>query len=157
MTTGGEGGMVTTNDRELWSKIWSYKDHGKSWELVYEQEHDSGYRWLHTTFGTNLRMTEMQAVIGRIQLEHMAIWTAKRQANSQRIWAVARKYSALRVPAIPENIEHAAYKCYVFLDPEKSKWNRLQQYSYCDCGPHNEGPETRQQPRDRYRCIGDHS
>ena len=37
MTTGGEGGMVTTNDRELWSRMWSYKDHGKSWEAVYER------------------------------------------------------------------------------------------------------------------------
>ena len=39
MTTGGEGGMVTTNDRELWSRMWSFKDHGKSWEAVYEKRH----------------------------------------------------------------------------------------------------------------------
>jgi dTDP-4-amino-4,6-dideoxygalactose transaminase len=48
MTTGGEGGMVTTNDRSLWLKMWSYKDHGKSWEAIYEREHQSGFRWLHS-------------------------------------------------------------------------------------------------------------
>jgi dTDP-4-amino-4,6-dideoxygalactose transaminase len=71
MTTGGEGGMVTTNDRELWSKMWSFKDHGKSWEAVYEREHAPGFRWLHESFGTNWRMMEVQAVIGRIQLRRM--------------------------------------------------------------------------------------
>ena len=56
MTTGGEGGMVTTNDRGLWSRMWSYKDHGKSWEAVYERAHPPGFRWLHESFGTNWRM-----------------------------------------------------------------------------------------------------
>ncbi|NTW73026.1 MAG: DegT/DnrJ/EryC1/StrS family aminotransferase, partial [Eubacteriaceae bacterium] len=66
MTTGGEGGMVTTNDRALWSSMWEYKDHGKSWNAVYEQEHPQGFRWLHESFGSNYRMLEMQAAIGRI-------------------------------------------------------------------------------------------
>ena len=67
MTTGGEGGMVTTNDKSLWSKMWSYKDHGKSYEAVYQQKHPEGFRWVNESFGTNWRMTEMQGVIGRIQ------------------------------------------------------------------------------------------
>ncbi len=126
MTTGGEGGMVTTNDRELWSKMWSYKDHGKSWEAVYEHEHPSGFRCLHESFGTNWRMSEMQAVIGRIQLKRMADWTAKRILNSNKIWEVARALSGLRAPSIPDDIEHAGYKCYVFVELEelKSDWNR---------------------------------
>jgi len=126
MTTGGEGGMVTTNDRELWSKMWSYKDHGKSWEAVYEREHPPGFRWLHDSFGTNWRMMEMQAVIGRIQLKRMADWAAKRVANAQRIWDVCRQQSGLRVPDMPDYIDHAAYKCYVFVEPEKlaDGWNR---------------------------------
>src|SRR3546814_9792866 len=41
MTTGGEGGMVTCNDRDLWSRMWSFKDHGKSWDAVYERAHRS--------------------------------------------------------------------------------------------------------------------
>ena len=126
MTTGGEGGMVTTNDRELWSKMWSFKDHGKSWEAVYEREHPPGFRWLHESFGTNWRMTELQAVIGRIQLQHMPEWTRIRNSNSAQIWEAARECAGLRVPVVPADIQHAAYKCYVFVEPEQLKedWNR---------------------------------
>ena len=72
MTTGGEGGMVTTNNKKLWRKIWEYKDHGKSYDAVFNNVHPDGFRWLHETFGTNWRMTEMQAAIGRIQLKKNA-------------------------------------------------------------------------------------
>lgn len=85
MTAGGEGGMVTTNDEQLWRRMWAYKDHGKSYAAVYEKEHSPGYRWLHESFGTNWPMLEMQGVIGRIQLERMSDWTANRTANAQAI------------------------------------------------------------------------
>ena len=126
MTTGGEGGMVTTNDRELWSKMWSYKDHGKNWEEVYERQHAPGFRWLHDSFGTNWRMLEIQAVIGRIQLGRMSEWHKKRQLNANTIWEFANKIKGLRVPCIPSHIEHAAYKCYVFVEHEQLKpdWHR---------------------------------
>ena len=115
MTTGGEGGMVTTNDESLWRKMWAYKDHGKSYEAVYEREHPEGFRWLHESFGTNWRMTEMQAVIGRIQLKRMPDWHSKRLSNANNIWNAAKQCKGLRVPVIPNHIEHAAYKCYVFV------------------------------------------
>ncbi len=115
MTTGGEGGMVTTNDESLWRKMWAYKDHGKSYEAVYEREHPEGFRWLHESFGTNWRMTEMQAAIGRIQLKRMPDWHDKRLDNANKIWSAAKQCKLLRVPDIPEYIEHAAYKCYVFV------------------------------------------
>ena len=126
MTTGGEGGMVTTNDRALWSRMWSFKDHGKSWEAVYEREHPPGFRWLHESFGTNWRMLEMQAVIGRIQLQRMPAWQAQRAANAEQIWATARALAGLRVPVVAEDIVHAAYKCYVFVEPDQLKpgWDR---------------------------------
>jgi dTDP-4-amino-4,6-dideoxygalactose transaminase len=126
MTTGGEGGMVTTNDESLWQKMWAYKDHGKSYEAVYEREHPEGFRWLHESFGTNWRMTEMQAAIGRIQLKRMSDWHNKRINNANRIWNTARQCKGLRVPDIPDYIEHAAYKCYVFVKPKalKNDWSR---------------------------------
>lgn len=116
MSTGGEGGMVTVNDRDLWSRMWSFKDHGKSWDAVYEREHPPGFRWLHESVGTNWRLTEMQSAIGRIQLQRMAEWTAARQANCQAIWKTAASLPSLRVPEIPADISHAGYKCYVFVD-----------------------------------------
>lgn len=126
MTTGGEGGLVTTNDEALWRKMWAYKDHGKSWEAVYEREHPPGFRWLHESFGTNWRLTEMQAAIGRIQLARMPQWKAARQANAQRIWQAASECPGLRVPALPAHVEHAFYKCYVFVEPAQlaKGWNR---------------------------------
>jgi len=126
MTTGGEGGMVTTNDESLWRKMWAYKDHGKSFEAVFEREHPKGFRWLHESFGTNWRMTEKQAAIGRVQLTRMTEWTNKRQSNAHTIWSAAEKCLGLNVPDIPDYIEHAVYKCYVFVKPEELKpgWTR---------------------------------
>lgn len=126
MTTGGEGGMVTTHSKELWSRMWSYKDHGKSWEAVYERQHEESFRWLHESFGTNWRMLEMQGVIGRIQLKRMQAWHQKRLENAQAIWKAARAIPGLRVPLVSSEIEHAAYKCYVFVYPESLRdgWSR---------------------------------
>lgn len=126
MTTGGEGGMVTTNDKALWQKMWSYKDHGKSWESVYEKQHPPGFRWLHDSFGTNWRMTEIQAVLGRIQTARMPEWHKQRLVNANKIWNAAKVLPGLRVPAIPEDIVHAAYKCYIFVEPSELKegWSR---------------------------------
>jgi dTDP-4-amino-4,6-dideoxygalactose transaminase len=127
MSTGGEGGMVTTNDKALWSSMWAYKDHGKSYETVYQKEHPPGFRWLHESFGSNLRMTEMQAAIGRIQLKRMNSWHQARQANAENILEVCREFqTSLRVPNISDCIEHAWYKCYVFVHQGGLRvgWNR---------------------------------
>lgn len=126
MTTGGEGGMVTTNDETLWKRMWAYKDHGKAWDAVYEREHPPGFRWLHESFGTNWRMTEMQAAIGRIQLRRMPQWHTRRLAYAHRIWEMAQTLPGLRVPELPGDSEHAAYKCYIFVHPEMlvQGWSR---------------------------------
>lgn len=126
MSTGGEGGMVTTNNPDLWSRLWSYKDHGKSWEAVYEREHPVGFRWLHEGRGTNWRLTELQAAIGRIQLRRMPQWHAARTGNAAKILLAAESCPILRVPTVPATIEHAWYKCYVFIRPEmlRRDWSR---------------------------------
>ena len=128
MTTGGEGGMVTTNDRDLWKRMWAYKDHGKSWEAIYERAHPPGFRWLHESFGTNWRMTEIQAVIGRIQLKRMDEWRAARTRHAERIWAACENWAAVRVPFFDASAgsAHAHYKCYVQVRPENLApgWDR---------------------------------
>jgi dTDP-4-amino-4,6-dideoxygalactose transaminase len=98
MTTGGEGGMVTTNDESLWRTMWSYKDHGKSYHAVYERKHPPGFKWLHESFGTNWRMLEMQAVIGRIQLSLMADWTARRNANASALFSSLHPFAGVDGP-----------------------------------------------------------
>lgn len=127
MTTGGEGGMVTTNDRSLWSAMWSYKDHGKSWDAVYERPAAPGFRWLHESFGTNWRMLEMQAVIGRIQLQRMSGWTARRAAIAHRVReALETVPGVTRVPLPDSGVTHAFYRFYAYIRPERLKagWSR---------------------------------
>jgi len=126
MTTGGEGGMLTTNNQTLWSKAWSYKDHGKDWDAVYNRQHPAGFRWLHESFGTNWRMLEVQGAIGRIQLTRMIDWHEARKQNATKILAACAESSALRVPQIPDYIEHAWYRAYAFVKVEAlaTGWTR---------------------------------
>jgi len=129
--------MVTCNDESLWRKMWAYKDHGKSYNAVYEIDHPPGFKWLHESFGTNLRMTEMQAAIGRIQLKRMPKWHRIRLQYANKIWNMASNIQALRAPSLScsscdnncdfsDGCEHAAYKCYIFVkqDQLKEYWNR---------------------------------
>jgi dTDP-4-amino-4,6-dideoxygalactose transaminase len=126
MTTGGEGGMLTTNNKEIWGKAWSYKDHGKSWDRVYKKDHPPGFRWLHEDFGTNWRMTEMQAVIGRIQLKRLDKWVMQRRANAHFLNEKFKDISGLRVTIPEPHIYHSYYKYYVFVEEERLKksWDR---------------------------------
>ncbi len=139
MTTGGEGGMVTTHDEAVWRTMWSFKDHGKSFEAVYERQHPPGFRWLHESFGTNWRMMEMQAVIGRIQLRRMAEWTRQRQANAATLAHALIPFASVDGPVrlprwacvscsgsprcarergISPGCAHAQYKFYAYVRPE---------------------------------------
>jgi len=126
MTTGGEGGMLVTDDRELWKRAWSVKDHGKDFDLVHTDDHPPGFRWLHTSFGSNYRMTEMQAAIGRLQLAKLDPWVAERRRNSERVREGLAAHPALRVPKPPAGLVHAGYRLYAFVDAEQlaSGWSR---------------------------------
>lgn len=127
MTTGGEGGMVTTDDPALWSAMWSFKDHGKSWEAVYERAHPPGFRWVHESFGTNWRMLEMQAAIGRIQLGRMPAWTDHRTIIAHRIADALSPFgSMVRVPMPGADMRHAFYRLYAYVRPEglNDGWSR---------------------------------
>lgn len=119
--------------------MWAYKDHGKSYEAVYERQHPQGFRWLHDSFGTNWRMLEMQAVIGRIQLKRMAQWQAVRASNANAIARACSNIAALRVPtfkcnskactnlcAVQADCAHANYKFYVYVVRSKLNdgWTR---------------------------------
>ena len=147
VTTGGEGGMVTTNDKLLWERMWSYKDHGKSYRAVYVDSHTTGFKWLHEGFGSNFRITEIQAVIGRIQLKRIADWSQKRRANALALLKALEPFSGPRAPIrIPQlecngcsgtcitacsrdrtdRCQHAYYRLYAYVQPENlgSGWSR---------------------------------
>ncbi|CAN1534739.1 WecE Predicted pyridoxal phosphate-dependent enzyme apparently involved in regulation of cell wall biogenesis [Sphingomonadaceae bacterium] len=134
MTTGGEGGMITCDDEALWSRMWSFKDHGKSWDAVYNREHAPGFRWLHESFGTNWRMLEMQAAIGRIQLRRMEEWTEGRTRIALRISEALQNFtSGLAIPLPSAENRHAFYRLYAYVRPDglKSGWTRDRIASEC--------------------------
>lgn len=126
LSTGGEGGMLTTDSEEVWRKAWSYKDHGKSYDAVYNREHPPGFRWLHEDFGTNWRLTEMQSAIGRIQLVKLPAWVETRRRHAARLSECFQELAGLRVTLPAPEFEHSYYKYYVFVDPERlqSGWDR---------------------------------
>lgn len=134
MTTGGEGGMVTTADERLWDIMWSFKDHGKSWDAVYNRRHPPGFRWVHESFGTNWRMLEIQAAVGRIQLTRMEAWTARRTAIARTIAAALAPFAdAVRVPEPSDAMTHAYYRQYAYVRPDglKPGWSRDQIVATC--------------------------
>lgn len=126
MTTAGEGGMVTTNSEELWNTMWSLKDHGKSYDAVYHREHAPGFRWLHESFGTNWRLSEVQSAVGRIQLQKLPRWLSIRRQYAQILTDTFATLPGLRVTVPPRHIEHAYYKYYAFVRPEalRPDWSR---------------------------------
>ncbi|MFL0809594.1 MAG: DegT/DnrJ/EryC1/StrS aminotransferase family protein [Agarilytica sp.] len=114
MTTGGEGGMITTNNKEYFDTMWSFKDHGKSFDTVYNKAHPPGFRWLHESVGSNYRMTEMQAALGLYQLSQLESWVARRAEIAHKIDAVLAEYPFIRRLKLPSQQRHAYYRCYAF-------------------------------------------
>jgi len=126
ISTAGEGGMITTDSDELWSKVWTLKDHGKSHEAVSRADHPVGYRFVHHEFGTNARMTEISATIGGLQLNKLPEWREHRAQNAEAILDISSKQSCLRVPRPPAHISHAFYRATIFVvaDRLKHDWSR---------------------------------
>ena len=126
MTTAGEGGMVTTNSHELWQRMWSYKDHGKNYESVFRPNHKPGFRWLHDSFGTNWRLSEIQSAVGRVALKKLPHWIAARRRNAARLTERLLQTPGLRLATVPEHVEHAYYKYYVYVEQQElaRSWDR---------------------------------
>ncbi|MHB8412433.1 MAG: DegT/DnrJ/EryC1/StrS family aminotransferase [Candidatus Acidiferrales bacterium] len=126
LTSGGEGGMITTNDEEVWNRAWSFKDHGKSFEGADHRQHPAEFRWLHDSFGTNWRLTEMQSAIGRVLLRKLPQMISKRRALASILTNGFSRNPLLRITVPPDDLSHAYYKYYVFLRPERlaNDWNR---------------------------------
>lgn len=124
ISTGGEGGMLVTDNEELWAKAAAFRNHGRDPRSSPGNTHDHPY--LHGSAGSNYRMTEMQSAIGRLQLTRLDSWLKERRRNAALLRDALRDIGNLRIPAPAENIRHAYYRFYVFLDGEKlhSDWNR---------------------------------
>ena len=116
ISTGGEGGMLLLRDEAVYERAWSFKDHGKSRVMVEERSNGSQFRWLHHGFGTNFRMTEMQAVIGRCQLAKLPRWLNARRRNAAVLRDALRGIFGVIVDEPPASIDPAYYKFYARID-----------------------------------------
>ena len=119
MTTAGEGGMITTNNKALFDFMWAYKDHGKDFTKVHTPNSSTTFRYIHDSIGTNWRLTELQSAIGSYQLEQLADWSQSRKRNGAWLCKSLGNIDGLRI-TIPGSAEdHAYYKYYFFVDPDK--------------------------------------
>jgi len=126
MTTGGEGGMLVTNNPDICKRVWSFKDHGKDYDQAFCSDHDPGFRWLVNSFGTNGRMTEMQAAMGCVQLRKLDGWVKQRRGFADQMNRAFAKIPGLRTTIPGPGCYHSYYKYYVFIEQDalKSGWNR---------------------------------
>ena len=125
ITTGGEGGMLVTDDEELWQRAWAFKDHGKNYGKT-RQPPSPGYRLVHDEFGTNWRLTESQAAIGRCQLQKLDDWVVTRRRNASQLEVRLKGMPGLRIPDVPSDCFHSYYLYYAHVDPDQLRpgWDR---------------------------------
>ncbi len=127
ISTGGEGGMVVTDCPDIWERAWSFKDHGKGWDTIQNcSQQRTVFKWLHETIGTNWRMTEMQAAIGRYALQRLPVWVKARQAHATLLDEELANVPGIEVLSPPADSEHSYYKHYVNVSAEmlSDKWSR---------------------------------
>jgi len=126
ITTGGEGGLLATNNKQLWRAAWSLKDHGRDFDIVSSQKGGTSFKWMVNSFGTNYRMTEMQAAIGRIMLKKLDSWVRKRRKLAQILNDNFAKIPTLKTTIPAKEFYHSYYKYYVYVKPAKFKagWSR---------------------------------
>ena len=126
ISTGGEGGMITTSNKKFKDIIWSYKDHGKNYEKFENSKFGNEFKFIHDSLGSNFRLTEMQSAIGRIQLSKLNLMRSKREKNALKIASYIKDLKSVRVPLPREGITSAWYKFYFYLIPNliKTSWSR---------------------------------
>lgn len=118
MSLGGEGGMVITNDENPYRRMGARRDHGR-YQMVGSKDMTE-FKWTVEAFGTNLRMTEMQSAIGRIQLKKLDDWVRRRNQ-------IAAAYDAILggIPT-PTNKSHGRYMYMAYVDDRDRKMIELQ-------------------------------
>ena len=103
--TTGEGGMITTNDSEIYQKAKMLRDHGKS---------DHNFN-VHTEFGYNWRMSEFHAAVGLTQLDKIQ-WILSERRRIAALYGKHLKHALCSPLLLPSFIKSGYYKYIVYLD-----------------------------------------
>lgn len=110
--TTGEGGIVTTNNKELYEKGRLIRSHGQK------------SKYYHTLLGLNYRMTDLTAVVGLNQLERLDNFVRKRRHNAAILTREVEKIDGIRPPVVKSNVYHSFYQYSVLIDLPKYKCSR---------------------------------
>lgn len=107
-TSGGQGGMVCTNDAELYQRARRFADRGKT----LDERRDNLF------LGINYRMTDLEAVVGRVQLKRLDGFVARRQQLAGRLTQQMCGNKAFSIGAIPDEGKGAYWflRIRVYLD-----------------------------------------
>ena len=121
-TTGGEGGMVVTNDEELGWECRSFRDHGydvKSRLNLLALEEKLNY--IHNRVGFNFRMTEIQSVIGINELKRLDSWNLARRFKFARMYdeAFAGLFGIKKLPFNSKDRKNAYWWYPIILDIDR--------------------------------------
>jgi len=100
----GEGGAVTSDNKELIDLAWSFKNYGRDRENMVWYGHDR--------LGTNLRMTDFQAGLLRTQLERLEDWSTRRTKNAEYLSAAIAPLG-LTPQHIEEGVTRHVYHVYI--------------------------------------------
>lgn len=126
ISTGGEGGLVLTNNTDLYKRMWSLRDHGWDFDRAHQDDTTTGFKWLVDSFSTNWRLTETQSAIGRAQLRKLDGWVETRRQNAAALAAAVADLPCVIESTPPETVRHSFYKFYVQVNPEAlaNNWTR---------------------------------
>ena len=116
----GEGGVVTTNRKDLYDKVALFRTHGitKNPELL--TQNDGGWYYEMQDLGYNYRITDFQAALGISQLKRLD-WSIQRRNEIAHKYDEAFKGTSVKTPHRAENITHAFHLYIIQVDTDKRK------------------------------------
>ena len=123
ISTLGEGGMISTNNKRVYEFCKKYINHGTAKQ---KKKNSNKFIYNKDSFGTNLRITEIQSVAGLEQLKDLKITQKKREKISKGYFDLISKYSDFINCHMPEkDIKNAWYRFYFFLKPNMKRCQKI--------------------------------
>ena len=116
----GEGGAVTTNNKQLYDKVALYRTHGITKDPALLEKNDGGWYYEMQELGYNYRITEMQAALGISQLKRLD-WSIERRNEIARKYDEAFAGTIVKTPFRAENITHAFHLYIIQVPAEERK------------------------------------
>ena len=123
----GEGGMVTTNDEELYKKLCLYRTHGITKDPTSLHENHGGWYYEMQQLGFNYRMTDFQAALGISQMSRADAGLARRQEIANRYDEAFQDIQGIKIPYRAGNVYHAFHLYVIQVEDRLGLYNYLRE------------------------------